>query len=292
MNLNDLFSVIDTDALEQITPITLMANSVISANSLLDDTANHHYEKIAVSEVCPKLDAPIHYQKSAVENSRLTQSEEAYPPTVDGQLTPMEEVTPTWLMDRYAHLITCQQCEHLTSTGYCRVKPQVKPIPEAMHDCGEFNQLKTERITIEDKPYSKMELNDLLGKDEKELFHHLLECRQCDFEAARYCPEVFTTGKRYDDLLLSFDNAPIKREALLNTVIRARISGRKVFVGLDYANIGELPQTPVKPLVYGISESERPFVNHLGACTQCKPASRIYCAVGLKLKALANSNSV
>ena len=264
MNLNDLFSVIDTDTLDQITPITFMANPVISANSLLDDTANHHYEKIAVSEVCPKLDVPIPDTKSAVEN-----------------------IGPTWSMDRFAHLITCQQCEHLTLTGYCRVKPQVKPMPDAMDDCGEFNQLKTERINIENKPYSKVEFNDLLGRDEKELFHHLLECRQCDFEAARYCPEIFTTAKHYDNLLLSFNDAASKREALLNTVIRARISGRKVFVGLDYANTGELPQTPVKPLVYGIADTERPFVNHLGTCTQCKPASRIYCAYGLQLKANA-----
>ena len=271
MNLNDLFSVIDTDTLDQITPITFMANPVISANSLLDDTANHHYEKIELSEVCPKLDVPYAHTKSAGES--------ADPQTVDR--------SPTFSVDRYAHLITCQQCEHLTSTGYCRVKPLLKPMPVAMQDCGEFNQLKTERINIENKPYSKAELKDLLGKDEKELFHHLLECRQCDFEAARYCPEIFTTAKRYDNLLLSFNDAASRREALLNTVIRARISGRKVFVGLDYANIGELPQTPVKPLVYGIADSEWPFVNHLGTCTQCKPASRIYCAYGLLLKANA-----
>ena len=198
---------------------------------------NDHHEKIVVSEVCPKLDAPIHYPKSAVEKIRLTQSEETYPPTVDGQLTPMEEVTPTWSMDRYAHLITCQQCENLSLTGYCRVKPQYKPIPEAMHDCGEFNQLKTERITIENKPYSKVELNDLLGRDEKPLFQHLVDCRKCCLENSQYCEDVFTIGSNYEDSLLCFDDADRKRESLLNAVVKARVTRRKVFVGYPNANV-------------------------------------------------------
>ncbi|MDO8415963.1 MAG: hypothetical protein Q7S87_07095 [Agitococcus sp.] len=126
------------------------------------------------SELIDLLATNDHYEKIAVENYSHTADDHPH----------IEEVTPTWRMDRY----------------------------------------------------TQSELHDLLGKDEKELFHHLLECRQCDFEVARYCPEIFTTGRRYDDLLLSFNNAASKREALLNTVIRARISGRKVFVGLDYAN--------------------------------------------------------
>lgn len=200
-------------------------------------TKTNQYEKIAVSEVCPKLDAPIHYQKSAVEKIRLTQSEEAYPPTVDGKLSPMEEVTPTWSTDRYAHLITCQQCEHLTSTGYCRIKSTVKPIPEAMHDCGEFNQLKIERINIENKPYSKVELNDLLGRDEKPLFQHLVDCRKCCLEDSHYCEDVFTIGSNYEDSLLCFDDADRKRESLLSAVIKARVTRRKVFVGYPDANV-------------------------------------------------------
>ncbi len=193
----------------------------------------------------------------------------------------------TWSMDRYTHLITCQQCEHLTSTGYCRVKPQYKPLPDAMRDCVSFERVSGERLAIANAPYSASELNDLLSRYEKKLFNHLLDCKQCDFEAARYCPEVFTTGHSYDALLLAFDDAASKREALLNTVIRARISGRKVFIGLDYANIGEPQQQAVKPLVYGIGDSERLFVNHLMTCDKCKPTSRTYCADGLKLKAHA-----
>jgi len=151
--------------------------------------------------------------------------------------------TPT--ANRYAHLITCHQCEHLTLTGHCRVKPQYKPQAEAKRDCVSFEAVSGERVAIANATYSVSELNDLLGLYEKKLFNHLLECKQCDFEAARYCAEVFTTGSSYDAILLVFDDAASKREALLNTVIRARISGRKVFVGVDYANIGEPQQRPV-----------------------------------------------
>jgi len=154
-------------------------------------------------------------------------------------------VTHSPTANRYTHLITCQQCEHLTPTGYCRVKPQYKPMPEAMRDCASFEAVSGERVAITNAPYSASELNDLLKPYEKKLFDHLLKCKQCDFEAARYCAEIFTTGSSYDAMLLVFDDAASKREALLNAVIRARISGRKVFVSLDHANIGEPQQQPV-----------------------------------------------
>lgn len=193
--------------------------------------------------------------------------------------------TPT--ANRYAHLITCHQCEHFTLTGHCRVKPQYKPQPEAMRDCASFEAVSGERVAITNAPYSASELNDLFNRYEKKLFDHLLKCKQCDFEAARYCAEVFTTGSSYDALLLVFDDAASKREALLNAVIRARISGRSVFVGLDYDNVPTPQQKPVKPLSFGIGDSERPFVNHVMACKQCRPRSALYCADGLKLKANA-----
>ena len=193
--------------------------------------------------------------------------------------------TPT--ANRYAQLITCQQCEHLTNDGHCRVKPQYKPMPEAMRDCASFETLQGERTAIANTPYSASELNDLLSRYEKKLFHHLVDCVACSFMDSRYCVDAFAIGSSYDALLLVFDDAASKREALLNSVIRARISVRSVFVGLDYTNIGEPQQQSVKPLVYGIGDSERLFVNHLMTCTRCKPASRTYCADGLQLKANA-----
>lgn len=221
---------------------------------------NDHYENIVVSE---NNRAPTHYLKSVVTTS------------------------PQNYQQRYAHLITCQQCEHLTLTGHCSVKPQYKPQPEAMRDCASFETLQGERVAIANAPYSASELNDLLSRYEKKLFDHLLKCKQCDFEAARYCAEVFTTGSSYDALLLVFDDAASKRDALLNAVIRARISGRSVFVSLDHDNLPTPQQKPVKPLTYGIGDSERPFVNHVMACKQCRPRSALYCADGLELKANA-----
>ena len=196
-------------------------------------------------------------------------------------------VTHSPTANRYTHLITCQQCEHFTLTGHCRVKPQYKPQPEAMRDCSSFEAVSGERVAITNAPYSASELNDLLNRYEKKLFHHLVDCVACSFMESRYCVDAFAIGSSYDAMLLVFDDAASKREALLNSVIRARISGRSVFVGLDYTNIGEPQQQAVKPLVYGIGDSERLFVNHLMTCTRCKPASRTYCADGLKLKANA-----
>ena len=207
---------------------------------------------VKMSEVLP---TSTHYQKSAVkENSTIGLLKESVVVVLrEGESYPQtEDRIQTWNMDRYSNKVKCHKCEHLTLTGYCRVKPQYKPMPEAMRDCVSFETLQGERVVIENAPYSKVELNDLLKPYEKKLFDHLLKCKQCDFEAARYCAEIFTTGRQYDILLLAFDNAvskrvafmllvfddaTSKREALLNAVIRARISGRKVFVSLDHDKV-------------------------------------------------------
>jgi len=192
---------------EVITPVfspTIATIATIADVESSKQATNDHYENIVVSE---NNRAPTHYLKSVVTTS------------------------PPNYQQRYAHLITCHQCEHLTSTGYCRVKPQYKPQPEAMRDCSSFEAVSGERVAITNAPYSASELNALLSRYEKKLFDHLLECKQCDFEAARYCAEVFTTGSSYDAMQLVFDDAASKREALLNTVISARISGRSVFGG-------------------------------------------------------------
>ena len=198
-------------------------------------------------------------------------------------------VTHSPTANRYTHLITCQQCEHLPLTGHCRVKPQYKPQPEAMRDCSSFEAVSGERVAIANTPYSASELNDLLSRYEKKLFHHLVDCVACSFMDSRYCVDAFAIGSSYDAMLLVFDDAASKREALLNTVIRARISGRSVFVSLDHDNVPTPQEKPVKPLTYGIGDSERPFVNHVMACKQCRPRSALYCADGLKLKANADS---
>jgi hypothetical protein len=223
---------------------------------------------------------------AGLESSKLAANDHHLKNVVENISPQMEENFPS-SMDRYTHLTTCQHCQHLTLTGHCKVKPQYKPMIEALRDCASFEMLQGERVAIANAPYSVSELNDLLSRYEQKLFYHLVDCEACSFMDSRYCVDAFAIGSSYDALLLVFDDAANKREALLNTVIRARISGRKVFIGLDYANIGEPQQQAVKPLVYGIGDSERLFVNHLMTCDKCKPTSRTYCADGLKLKAHA-----
>ena len=149
----------------------------------------------------------------------------------------IDDGQPTWSINSYAHLTTCQQCEHLPLTGHCSVKPQYKPQPEAMRDCASFDVSKTGRIAIANAPYSVSELNDLLSRYEKKLFHHLVDCVACSFMESRYCVDAFAIGSSYDAILLVFDDAASKRDALLNAVIKARISGRMMFVRLDHDQV-------------------------------------------------------
>jgi len=171
-------------------------------------------------------------------SSQLTDNQRAQIRTYKAELMALlasNDHTPT--ANRYAHLITCQQCEHLTLTGHCRVKPQYKPQPEAMRDCASFEAVSGERAAIENAPYSTTELNELLSRYEKKLFHHLVDCVACSFMDSRYCVDAFAIGSSYDAMLLVFDDAASKRDALLNAVIKARISGRKVFVSLDHDQV-------------------------------------------------------
>ena len=128
----------------------------------------------------------------------------------------------------------------------------------------------------------------LYGKSTEELlYNHLLTCPYCHVEAEQYCLYGAELGKAYDALLLRQGDAKLRRESLALQVDRARISGRSVFVSIDHDNLPTPQQKPVKPLVYGIGDSERPFVNHVMACKQCRPRSALYCADGLELKANA-----
>ncbi len=322
--LNPQAAIVAISAIDEvITPVFSPTIATIATIAEVESTkqlaANDHYENVVVKPVIQKtvrqfdevsttgenlkpttensavemqevFPSSTHYQKSTVkENSTIGLLKESVVVVLrEGESYPQtEDKIQAWNMDRYSNKVKCHKCEHLTLTGYCRVKPQYKPMPEAMRDCASFEAVSGERVAITNAPYSASELNDLLKPYEKKLFNHLLECKQCDFEAARYCAEVFTTGNSYDALLLVFDDAASKREALLTQVIRARISGRSVFVSIDHDNLPTPQQKPVKPLVYGIGDSERLFVNHLMTCTRCKPASRTYCADGLQLKANA-----
>ena len=80
------------------------------------------------------------------------------------------------------------------------------------------------------KPYTQDELNRLLNQVAKPLFFHLIDCQQCSLEDARYCGDGFGLGNTFDDLLMCFDDAADKRYKLMNQVIKARVSGHRVYM--------------------------------------------------------------
>ncbi len=148
-------------------------------------------------------------------------------------------------LDKYAHMIKCQQCEHLTTTGYCRVKPQIKPIPDALRTCDKFNLLKGERGLIQGQKYTPSEINSLVERYEKPLFYHALDCSICNIEKAQYCLHGNKQGKAYNEALLLFEDAQARREDLALRIDRACISGRSVFVSIDHDNLPTPQQKPV-----------------------------------------------
>ena len=133
-------------------------------------------------------------------------------------------------LSNYSHCVTCTQCEYLSLTGSCsRLGKRVTP--QALRECGSFQLLKKERPQIEEvKPYTQDELNRLLNQVAKPLYHHLIDCEQCSLEDTRYCGDGFELGNRFDDLLLCFDDAADKRYKLMNQVIKARVSGHRVYM--------------------------------------------------------------
>ena len=149
----------------------------------------------------------------------LLAANESYSPLEDGQLNRQS--------------VTCNQCEHLALTGTCsRLSKRV--IATALRECDSFQLLKKERPPLEEvKPYAQDELNRLLNQAAKPLYHHLIDCQQCSLEDARYCVEGFGLGNTFDCLLLCFDDATNKRYELMNQVIKARVSGRRMFESLS-----------------------------------------------------------
>ncbi|HNN29920.1 MAG TPA: hypothetical protein PKL36_12830, partial [Agitococcus sp.] len=109
--------------------------------------------------------------------------------------------------------------------GQLKRKSEDKQSPENLGDV-----LKTEQTTApnirdtftqieEFKPYTQDELNKLLNQAAKPLYFHLIDCQQCSLEDTRYCSDGMTLGKRFDNLLLCFDDAADKRYKLMNQVI-------------------------------------------------------------------------
>jgi len=127
------------------------------------------------------------------------------------------------LTERYRHLITCQQCEHLTLAGYCKVKPLVKPIPHAMIDCVSFEQVQTARATITSTPYSQAELTALLSQRQTSLLHHVRQCQHCNIEAVRYCADGLPLMDACESVLMAFDTTEQQQRQLFLLSLHGKI---------------------------------------------------------------------
>jgi len=161
-----------------------------------------------------------------------------------------------------------------------------------------FNQRKEplvhqqgEREPVQAQPHTATELNTLLTRYEKALFHHLLACPYCHIEKAQYCYDGDTIGKRYDALLMDRDDAQARRESLALRVDRACISGRGVFVPFSRSDDAPPPpNTELQTRKYGNTSEYEAFINHWTACDVCKPNLGRYCSEGQKLEVEANSS--
>lgn len=187
-------------------------------------------------------------------------------------------------LDKYSHLVKCQQCKHLSLACTCTQKNGFKPIPQALRMCEKFTFLKSERTTIQAQAYTTTELNTLITRYEKPLFSHLLDCGLCDVEQARYCADGCVIGSVYDALLLTVEDSTNRRYALMNQVIKARVSGRRYFVPLESDNAPPPIQTAPTTRKYGNTPEYEAFINHWTACEVCKPNLNRYCSEGQKLK--------
>jgi hypothetical protein len=130
-------------------------------------------------------------------------------------------------LDRYRHLVTCQNCAHLSANGRCKVKVDYKPIPDAKQDCSRHQLLQETRQPVADAPYTPDELHALMRRQEDQLLNHLVHCPDCRASDRRWCAHGFTIGSAYDALLMVFDDADDRHQTFVDRVIRKRLEGCK-----------------------------------------------------------------
>lgn len=286
-------------------PVFGGGNSVISANGANQQTANgpvknESYSPLEDGQLNPKNEekqSPKFYgDVLKTEQTTAQNFRDRFTPTVDTPTVeqpplgdvPTDELKTSFNLDNYRHLVTCNQCEHLSLTGSCsRLGKRV--IATALRECGSFHLLKKERPQIEEvKPYTQDELNRLLNHAAKPLYHHLIDCQQCSLEDARYCGDGFGLGNTFDCLLLCFDDAADKRYKLMNQVIKARVSGRRAFESL-FSDNAPLPRQDA-PITrkWGNTKEYEAFINHWTTCNVCKPNLGRYCSEGQRLEKEAN----
>lgn len=168
-----------------------------------------------------ELNYPQHQTNTATDQETLKETDPDFYEFLYGKST--EELL-------YNHLLTCNQCEYLSLTGTCQ-RLSKRVIPEALRECTFFELRQKERLSVvKTTPYSQDELHRLFNQAARSLYHHLIDCEQCSLEDARYCVEGFGLGDTFDCLLLCFDDAADKRYKLMNQVIKARVSGHRVYM--------------------------------------------------------------
>ena len=126
-------------------------------------------------------------------------------------------------LDRYRHLVQCQQCANLTLGGGCRMKAGYKPIPNAKRDCKQHQPLQETRQTAAVVPYSQQEIEALLRRHESQLLAHVVNCPDCRISDRRWCGDGFAAGSAYDALLMVFDDADDRHQTFVDRVIKARV---------------------------------------------------------------------
>ena len=179
-----------------------------------------------------------------------------------------------------ANTVKCNQCEHLALTGTCQ-RLSKRVIPEALRECTFFELRQKERLSVvKTTPYSQDELHRLFNQAARPLYHHLIDCEQCSLEDARYCVDGFVLGNSFDCLLLCFDDAADKRYKLMNQVIKARVSGRRLFESLFSDNAPPPIQNAPITRKWGNTAQYEAFINHWTACKVCKPSLARYCSEG------------
>lgn len=160
-------------------------------------------------------------------SSRLTDNQRAQIRTYKAELMALlasNDHTPT--ANRYAHLMTCQSCAHLSANGRCKVKADYKPIPDAKHDCSRHQITPETRQPVADAPYTPDELNALMRRQEDQLLNYLVHCPDCRASDRRWCADGFAVGSAYDAMLLCFDNSEDRLDRLIDRLIKARAFGQ------------------------------------------------------------------
>ena len=289
------------------------SDSVIIANSTNAQAANDPPPK---GEVKPVIQKPVQQVVAQIEPLKKDSSTTDLSHQLAGQVKQGGGVQPPMEDGHLNHKTKVQPTPQIEESSRPEVLGEVKPEPQkngaAPKFYGDdifpkngdnrvgrnnsFNQRKEPLVhqqgecePVQAQPHTATELNTLLTRYEKALFHHLLACPYCHIEKAQYCVSGYAMGSVYDALLLNRDDAQARRESLALRVDRACISGRRAFTAFNPTNAPPPPNTAFQTRKYGNTHEYETFINHWTACEVCKPNLDRYCSEGQRLKEVARA---